>query len=236
MLQDVVENCVMHTSFSEIAIGKFDLNKKADLLVAKRHRDFLRLVVEKTGVKPTPLAEKIGVSPSTLTRIYNEPDNGKATLRATTIAKLESFSGIAAPGIDFSDGERATTGLREDAIPYKDSGDTSLAPIIKAIVGNRKNIDPWTLQTRALECAGFMPGDTILVDLSSAPKTGDPCCAQVYDWRGGKAETVMRIFEPPYLVAATFDANLRKPLLIDSERVIVKGLIMPHRLRGRPDN
>jgi hypothetical protein len=222
----------MHTSLSEIAIGTFQLNKKADLLVAKRHRDFLRLVVEKTGVKPTPLAEKIGVAPSTLTQIYNEPENGKATLRATTIAKLESFSGIAAPTIELPDG----AGLREDAIPYRESGDTSLAPIIKAIVGNRKNIDPWTMQTRALECAGFMPGGTILVDLSTPPKTGEPCCAQVYDWRGGKAETVMRIFEPPYLVAATFDANLRKPLLVDSERVIVKGLIMPHRLRARSDS
>jgi hypothetical protein len=223
----------MHTSFSEIAIGTFHLSKKADLLVAKRHREFLRLVVEKTGVKPTPFAEKIGVAPSTLTRIYNEPDNGKATLRATTIAKLESFSGITAPPIDLPDSERS--GLREDAIPYRESGDTSLTPIIKAIVGHRKNIDPWTMQTRALECAGFMPGDTVLVDLSTPPKAGEPCCAQVYDWRGGKAETVMRLFEPPYLVAATFDANLRKPLLVDSERVVVKGLIMPHRLRAKSE-
>ncbi len=211
------------------------MSKKADLLVAKRHRDFLRLVVEKTGVKPTPLAEKIGVAPSTLTRIYNEPENGKATLRATTIAKLESFSGISAPPTELHDGERALSGLREDAIPYKDSGDTSLAPIIKAIIGTRKNIDPWTMQTRALECAGFMLGDTIFVDLATPPKAGEPCCAQVYDWRGGKAETVMRIFEPPYLVAATFDNSLRKPFLVDAERVIVKGTIMPHRLRAKSD-
>src|SRR4051794_10573280 len=114
MLQAVGGNCVRHTSFSEIAIGKLHLSKKADLLVAKRHRDFLRLIVEKTGVKPTPLAEKIGVAASTLTRIYNEPENGKATLRATTIAKLESFSGISAPPTDLNDGERMT-GLREDA-------------------------------------------------------------------------------------------------------------------------
>jgi hypothetical protein len=80
-----------------------------------------------------------------------------------------------------------------------------------------------------------MPGDTVLVDLSTPPKAGEPCCAQVYDWRGGKAETVMRLFEPPYLVAATFDANLRKPLLVDSERVVVKGLIMPHRLRAKSE-
>lgn len=235
MLQDVVESCVLHTPRSAFATGKTQLPPKSDLAVAKLHRQFVRDVVEKTHTPPTRLATEIGVSPSTLTRLLNEPDNGKATLRATTIAKLEAYSGLTAPTLEMPDGAGAAPGMREDAVPFESrDADASVAAAIKAIVGTKKNIDAWTMRSRALECAGFMPGDVVLVDLSVMPRAGEPACAQVYNWRGGTAETVMRILEPPYLVAATFDGNLRKPLLVDDDRVIVKGLILPHRLRARP--
>ena len=35
---------------------------------------------------------------------------------------------------------------------------------VEAIVARRKNIDAWTIKSRALECAGYMPGDTVLVE------------------------------------------------------------------------
>lgn len=234
MLQDVAESCVRHTPRSEYAIGKTQLPPKADQTVARLHREFVRSVVEKTKTPPTRLATEIGVAPSTLTRLLNEPDGGKATLRATTIAKLEHYSGLVAPTMDMPEGGRTAPSLREDAVPFEPKGaDAVVAAAIKAIIGTQKYIDAWTMRSRALECAGFMPGDTVLVDLSTLPRAGEPACAQVYDWRGGNAETVMRIYEPPYLVAATYDGNLRKPLLVDDERVIVKGLILPHRLRPR---
>src|ERR1700682_1427815 len=97
MLQDVVENCVMHTANSDYAIGKLQLPPKSDQMVARLHRDFVRQVVEKTKTKPTRIATDLGIAPSTLTRLLNEPEGGKATLRATTIAKLERYSGMTAP-------------------------------------------------------------------------------------------------------------------------------------------
>lgn len=234
MLQDVVESCVRHTPDSEYAIGKTQLPPKSDQIVARMHREFVRSVVEKTKTPPTRIATDLKIAPSTLTRILNEPEDGKATLRATTIAKLERYSGLTAPMLEMPEGARSIVGLREDAVPFEPrDGDPAVAAALKAIVGGRKNIDAWTIKSRALECAGYMPGDTVLVDLSTLPRAGEPACAQVYDWRGGAAETVMRIYEPPYLVAATFDGNLRKPLLVDDERVILKGLILPHRLRPR---
>lgn len=225
----------MHTANSRNAVGKLQLPPKSDQEVARLHREFVRQVVEKTKTKPTRIATDIGISPSTLTRLINEPDGGKATLRATTIAKLERYSGLTAPTLEMPEGSTPVpAGLREDAIPFEPrDADLTVTAAIKAIIGGRKNIDPWTMRSRALECAGFMPGDIVLVDLSVLPRAGEPACAQVYEWRGGTAETVMRIYEPPYLVAATFDGNLRKPLLVDDERVIVKGLILPHRLRPR---
>lgn len=210
------------------------LPPKSDQMVAKLHRDFVKRVVEHTRTPPTRIATDLKIAPSTLTRLLNEPEGGKATLRATTIAKLEAYSGLTAPTLESPDGAIQAPGLREDAVPFEmRDGDASVVAGIKAVTGARKNVDAWTIRTRALECAGYMPGDIVLVDLSTMPRVGEPACAQVYNWRGGTAETVMRLLEPPYLVAATFDPALRKPLLVDDDRVIVKGLILPHRFRPR---
>ena len=45
-------------------------------------------------------------------------------------------------------------------------------------------------------------------------------------YRNGRAETVFRIFEDPFLVAATLDRTLFKPWLIDNDRVIVRGVVI----------
>ena len=37
--------------------------------------------------------------------------------------------------------------------------------------------------------------------------------------------------EPPYLVAASLDEGLRRPLVDDDDQVVIKGVVLPHRLR-----
>lgn len=236
MLQDVVESCVRHTPYSEYAIGKTQLPPKSDLMVARLHRAFVRSVVEKTKTPPTRIATELKIAPSTLTRLLNEPEDGKATLRATTIAKLERYSGLTAPTIDMPDGVRPAPASREDAVPFALSeAEPTFAAVIKSIIGSRKSIEVWTIQSRSLECAGYMPGDTVLVDMSARSRGGgEPVYAQ--DMRGGHATTLMRIHEPPFLVAATLDPSMRKPLEVDHEWIVIKGVILPHRLRAQGPN
>ncbi|AVT76599.1 hypothetical protein RPPS3_25360 [Rhodopseudomonas palustris] len=210
-------------------------DEQIDARVARMHRDYLHNVVAETKKQPTTIAKLLNISPSTLTRIYRPKDGQISKMSAGTLARLEEFSGLAAPSLE-PEPQKQPSEFREDATRYEaDAGDPTLAAMIATIIGNKKNIDPWVIRSRSLECAGFMPGDVVLVDLSTMPRASEPACAQVYNWRGGTAETVMRILEPPYLVAATFDPALRKPLLVDDDRVIVKGLILPHRLRPRPN-
>lgn len=64
-----------------------------------------------------------------------------------------------------------------------------------------------------------------MVDLNARPEVGDVVCAQVYD-RAGKGETVFRVFEDPFLVAATLDTKLIRPLLIDNDRVVIRGVVV----------
>jgi transcriptional regulator with XRE-family HTH domain len=84
---------------------------------------------------------------------------------------------------------------------------------------------------RALEGLGYLPGDIVIVDLDRKPAPGDVVCAQVYDLGRSEPETVMRIYEPPVLVAASFDEQLRRPLMVDDARVKIEGVVLPHRLR-----
>jgi hypothetical protein len=196
---------------------------------ARQHRDYLRRVIAHTRKPPTRIAKEVGVAPSTLTRLLNE--NSIATLHARTISRLQDYSGISFFGGDPS-APSTFRGLAEDAVPFdaKDA-DPAVSAAIKALVGGRQAADPWTMRTRALERRGYLPGDIVIVDLGRRPEAGDSVCAQVYDWRRGAAETVMRVYDPPFLLEATHDDQLRKPLVVDNEQVIIKGVLLAHRLR-----
>lgn len=205
---------------------------RADQETSRTHRDYVRQVVERSKKPPTRIAKDIGIAPSTLTRLLNEPEGGTATLHARTLRKLQEYSGIAPSFWHDPESAPAARGLREDAVPYDvKHADAALAAALKSLIGARKAADPWTIKTRSLECVGFMPGDVVLVDLGLRPESGDAVCAQVYDWRRGTAETVMRLYEPPYLVAASLDESLRRPFVVDDDQVIIKGVVLPHRLR-----
>ncbi len=203
---------------------------RADQQTSEQHREYLQRVIAHTGKPATRIAKEIGIAASTLTRLLNASEGSTATLHARTIRKLQEYSGVSLfAGGDALPGPR---GLAEDAVPFDaKSADPAVSAAIKALIGGRQAADPWTIRTRALERIGFLPGDIVIVDLGRRPEAGDAVCAQVYDWGRSDAETIMRLYEPPYLVAASLDEQLRRPLVVDNERVIIKGVLLPHRLR-----
>ena len=71
-----------------------------------------------------------------------------------------------------------------------------------------------------------------MVALGETPLSGDVVCAQIYDWSNGRAETVFRIFEPPYLLAASADPQFLRPFVVDDDKVQVKGVVI-HTIRVR---
>jgi hypothetical protein len=195
------------------------------------HRDeqraWLESIVASTGLAPTTLATRAGLAPTTLTRFLNDPDHVNA-LSARTVAAVEKLSGqrFAAPGT-------APSLLREpEATPY-DAGaaPSDLAEHVRAIAAMSNSLTIWTLRSRALEALGYFPGDILLVDLNGEPRRGDIVCAQIYDWPHMRAETVFRLYEPPYLAAATSDRALAAPKLID-KNVGLKGPVLLS-VRGR---
>jgi len=192
-------------------------------------RAYLASVMERTGWNQTELAQRAGLDPSTLSRFLNGGREGHA-LRQATIRKIAAASGLSASGEVMAP---AAQGFAENEASPLEVGERSpLNAIIAALGQGRLNIDPWTLQSRALESAGYRPGDVLLVALDEIPALGDVVCAQIYDWTKGRAETVFRIFQPPYLIAATSDSRLMRPHLVDDGAVTIKGVVL-HSMRGR---
>lgn len=175
------------------------------------------------------------MSDTTLTRLLNN-EKYTGTLSPETVARIKTTYKV--PGPDEFVGKRAPLiGLSEAARFDFRKEKGPLARIIEAILQGRENIDPWRLKTMALEGVGYLPGDIVFVEALAegvAPKPQDAVCAQVVDYQHGAAETVWRVYDPPFLVGAANDRTAYKPLLVDDVRVKVAGVIResyrPHSL------
>ena len=208
---------------------------RSDIATAKLHREWLRRLPALTGLSLTAIAQKAGLARSTLTRPLKDSERGISTLHAATVEKVCKAVGVPAPeappGI-----ARSSPAFAEDAAPFAGSGrDSRIEQAVSAIVAGRNGIAPWTVKSRALELAGILPGDVVLVDLNAAPEPGDAVCAQVYDWSRMRAETVMRVLANAgplkLLISRSMDPAFNAPLVVDDERVVIKGVVLPHRLR-----
>lgn len=203
--------------------------------VARRHRAWLAKLPLWTGKQLTTIAKMVGVAPSTLTRPAGEGELGTSVLRVTTIEKIIVYFARRGIAIPWPEGEhpsivvplRAPPGLKEEAAPFDMSVETPLAAAVRAMVSDRTHVMPVTLQTRAIEGAGYLRGDILIYDLNGAPQAGDVVRAQVYDRNGEIEETVWRIYDPPYLVGLTRDlAIMPKPLTEVPGRVVIMGTVI----------
>lgn len=183
---------------------------------------WVRDVIRQTGIKATPLAKAAGLAPSTLLRTL-DPEN-PGYLDAASIGKIVKKFGMPPP--DLFGGASSRTGapsgfpepeLRELDAPAQSFAGVSLTPnqFVRAVA------------TRALELAGYLPGDLVLIDMALAPGADDVVIAQVYNLERGTAETVLRAYDPPYLVVRTADPRCRaKPLLADGTQVKIMGTVV----------
>jgi transcriptional regulator with XRE-family HTH domain len=182
---------------------------------------FIETVLARTGWSQTDLANRAGLDPSTLSRFLTKGRDGHA-LRASTIQRISTVSGL-----PFGNSPQVQSLSESEAEPYIFASEDGRAAAVKILIGNHSNVDAWTLNSRAIENAGFKPGDVLIVGLNETPLAGDIVCAQIYDWTKDQAETVFRIFQPPALISASADVSLLKPYLLSDKGVVL------HSLRSR---
>jgi transcriptional regulator with XRE-family HTH domain len=197
-------------------------------------RIWLRGVLEKTGLTPTALARVAKLSQSTITRFLASENAPMLGLRS--IQKIVAATELAPPGINGKGGEGGDEFREGEASRFIDdtqAGSERVRAAVAAIIGDRQAADPWVMRSDALKFAGYLPGDILIVDISRMPVSGEVACAQVYQWEQGKAGTIFRLYEPPYLLAASDAPEMRRPLLVDNNHVVLKGVVTESlRLRG----
>lgn len=182
-------------------------------------RRYLDTVLRLTRRTLSDIAREGGLNHTTLTRFYNRPSDDRL-LETMTINIIAKVTGIAPPAELLAG---PIGGLAEQAEPYEAAPNDPLSRAVQALLRGRTSADPWVLRTRALEDAGLLPGDIVILDQAVQPVSGDVVCAQVYDRSG--AETVWRIYQPPYLVAASRDPAYRRPLYVDGQHVLIRGVV-----------
>ena len=220
---------MLHSSASANRLQDIALARADDHETSRQHREYVLWAMEHMRMNQAELAEAAGVHPSTLSRVLKK--DGTGTLHGRTLRKLEKVTGILFSAVIDTSSASVPRGLAEDAVPFDaESADPAVSAAIRALIGSRGDADSRTVRTRALEGLGYLPGDIVIIDLRRKPVRGDVVCAQVSASGRGGPETVMRIYQPPVLLPATFDPQQR-PLWVDDPRVKIEGVVLPHRLR-----
>lgn len=180
----------------------------------ERLRQWIAGALQRTGWNAARLAREARVSPATLSRAL---DAGEKFVPSTaTISRIAAATGIPAPPLG-------------GIVPGRGFGEAEVEPCtetaaLPAFVEDAAH-DVWRMRSRALELAGVLPGDLLMVERDRPAVGGDIVCAQVYDLQRESADTVFRLYDQPFLITRTMDpAAHRKPLLVDGQAVLIVGV------------
>jgi transcriptional regulator with XRE-family HTH domain len=182
---------------------------------------FVRRALALTGWSQTVLAKRAGLDPSTLSHFLSS-ERADHSLRPSTIARIAEVTGLL---VEPEPAESLDVFL-EEAVPVTIQPDSVVHDVLNKLQEKYQSVDAWTLRTRALELAGYLPGDVLFVSLKETPLAGDVVCGQIYDWTEKRAVTVFRLFHPPFLVASSADPALIKPIALEGDEVSVKGVVI----------
>lgn len=190
-----------------------------------------RETLRRAGKTGGDLARAIGRDPAVMSRIAN--GRQRLTLdQATTIAReldvslaeLLERAGVADPATARALGQGFAEG---DVLPFTPRERDQAADVASAMAPRRSGVDVWRVTTSAMCLAGYLVGDFLLVDTNSrdSARPGDVVLAQIYDGATGSAETVLRRYDPPVLVAATTDQGARARV-VDGSNVVIMGRVI----------
>lgn len=185
-------------------------------------KDWINAMARQMGVSPSRLALNSGSAASTVTRFLND-ESGTIGVTQTTLEKIAAYTGFRPhqfPG-------RNRAGFAEpDAVAFaNDNGDHQdwVRQAVAAARAGKNGIEAWVMKGAALDGLGILPNDVVLIDHNLKPKAGDVVVVQIVDYATGSAETVMRVFQPPFVVGHSIRLGPIRPEHVDEERVSVTG-------------
>lgn len=200
------------------------------MFVAMDHMDdqraWLEELLKKLGITATELARQANLNPSTLTRFLQPNGRDGHMLSARTVQKIRDVTQHmlrdrrAGPGL---------AGFAEDPPRLVDNIAELPAELARAIAAMRaagNAIDAWEIRSDALSGLRIHRGDVLMVDMNATAQAGDIVCVQKYDWNRQTAETVFRLFEPPYLLTGQITGPARRPDVADNQTTVIRGVVI----------
>ena len=160
------------------------------------------------------------MSPSTLVKFLND-ETGKRTLNSYTIEKFTKATRMPFEGRMLPDDAPDDSSELE----FQSEGSPRFF-----LSSDDRHISTWRVRSRALELAGYLPGDFVVIDRSLPPKPGDVVVADL-STRQVREDLVIRIFDSSMLVAMTADRSAIVPILLNRQ-VAIRGVVI-HSFRSR---
>lgn len=185
---------------------------------------WIKALLAHTGLNAHQLATKAGIASSTLHRFMSSPDYD-GMLSGRTLAALAEVAGV--QPMEFPGRARGFGEAEAEQFAFEPRGDgaDNFNRAVRELCGGRNGRDPWVMRSYALELAGILPGDILIVDLNRSPKPLDLVCAQIYDWSRSRADTVFRVYDPPFLLPRSLRQPNEKPVMVDGANVVIKGVV-----------
>jgi len=188
--------------------------------VAEQSRDRVRAWIseirQRFRAEIPDIAGRAKVASSTIYRWLDDthPFNPSLTsLRKIAVAYGVPLPDAKAPAADETSGDVETYAANDDQVE----------PPLKPTPGQTV----FRVRSRALELAGYLPGDAILVDPRTPARSGDAVCAQIQNLETGELENRLRVYEAPYLLTRTMDPQSNdRPIYVDNERAKIIGPIV----------
>lgn len=186
-------------------------------------KEWIRQVCAFLGTTPSALARQAGVAPSTLTRFLND-ETGTSGVSQRTLEALSRASGVPVLQMPLKRGETSA-----DAVPFEREHGIDLPMLLSAALAgatkDRSDREVWLMRSRALDMSAVWPGDILVIDPRTRAKQGDMVLAEIIDRRAGRTESVIRVYEPPFLVTRSSLPSMARPLMVDDETIKLRGVV-----------
>lgn len=185
-------------------------------------KDWINAMARHMGISASRLALNSNIAASTLARYLND-ESGTIGITQSTLEQIAGYTGFRPhqfPG-------RNRAGFAEpDAVPFANDNAGAQDWVKLAVDAARKGrngIEAWVMKGAALDALGVLPGDVVIIDHNLKPRAGDIVVAQVVDYATGSAETVMRVFQPPFVMGHSIRLGPIRPEHVDEDRVTISG-------------
>lgn len=190
---------------------------------------------KEAGVTADVIGRELGRDRSVVSRIY--VGRQKMTLEQAQVfarvlrVPLEDVlfqAGLVASAKDAPD--RVPGFGESEVVPFTGTASRAVTNeiIARELGGGRPGLDCWVVRSDALVLSGYRRGDTLLVDTNAADlcRKGDTVIAQLYAWKSGSADTVLRLYEPPVIIGMVPGGSGFAVHVVDSKNVVIKGRVI----------